>query len=1169
MNLPFPDLDLPDPVDGGSPADRRDPTVRLLCGTPRGGKSGALLDEYAAALRAAWAAGRTGTCLWLTPNRLSRAAVRQDLAREIGGPLLAPGVKTFENLTDKLLADGALWRARDAAEGHERPAGRRFRVLSRVSRRRVLRAVIDAEAAAGRLAHFGRIARTGGFLGLLERQVRAWKYAEVWPEHESLQAGGPARRDLVRLYAAYQDRLRTPPDGGPPLFDAEGRVWAARNLLCGAGELGGAGRAGRRFDLLVADGFTSFTATQRDLLAALAENAGAAVIALPLERGSGREAPPRPGQPHRPDLFAPVWQTVDELLNPFAERAVRERYEWHAPRRPDDALGHLAARLFDESEEPAPRRSDATGVTLHAAGRVEDEVRSAVAAVKGLLLRGEPADRIVVTARDVGAYADEFFRLCDAAGVPVDADRPQPLAGRPAVRALFAPWRIEASGWELRGLLGVLRDPSFGFAGGPDAATAVARVLRFANVGERRDVVLKAIRAFAPVDSEVAEDGEPQRLDRDAPAEPDRRRAAEAIETLDAALEPARTPADPATWVGRLRALAEALRFDPAASDAPREPWEEDAADVDAVFQWLADAAEEHAADAEPGDEGNAGGEPLSLSEFLGWADELLAAASVPGPPAVAGGVAFVDAETARTAGADHLFLLGLGEGQFPRPPNPADPAPPRTGEEADDPAGLADANARAEMLLFFGVVTRPSTSLTLSWPTRDDKGRERFAGPFVESVKELFAPGTFDGKPAAGLSPVPSPDRVLTAADARALAVSELRDGGQAGPLARLLATPAEAPAVRSVLGAAAMLAARTATKGPTAFDGRLSPKHRHRWAKRRPPGYQFSTIELETFAANPFRYFLDRVLRVERPDPPGLREDRMNRGNAMHAVLARAHRRAAKPDSAPTLELLREEIADLRPRRSLWADWHRGLWETERALLAAWSEAFPDQAETYRTTFAAGWDGNPTVALLEAAFGSRTPEEEEGEDDLADRPPAALFPDEPGGVPVTGRIDRLDCGTIDGEAVYNVVDYKTGSSLPKFKPEQVAAGASLQLALYAIAARRCGLIPPDAAPHGLVYWGVKKEGPVNGVSRGGKKPVADTLPTLEADLDTIVPRLAAAIRGGVFPICPEKAETQAAPDHARVARAAEVRGVAERLAKWPPPWRPAATDDGGDGDE
>ena len=396
----------------------------------------------------------------------------------------------------------------------------------------------------------------------------------------------------------------------------------------------------------------------------------------------------------------------------------------------------------------------------------------------------------------------------------------------------------------------------------------------------------------------------------------------------------------------------------------------------------------------------------------------------------------------------------------------------------------------------------------------------------------------------------------MLTAADARVRATADLRDGGDAAPLARLLATPAEAPAALNVVGAAAMLSARSAVKGPTAFGGKLSARNRRRWADRLPRGYQFSASELETFAANPFRYFLDRVLKVERPDPPALREDRAARGSAMHAVLAAAHRRTlAEPDGPPVVELLREQIAELPPRRGSFAAWHGGLWETERSVLAEWAEAYPAQCDRYAEKFAGGWEEGPRVSLLEVAFGSRTPEEED--EDRGDRKRAARFPNERTGVPVTGRIDRLDAGTCDGGPAFAVIDYKTGSSLPKFDADDLAAGTSLQLAIYAAAARRLGLVPADAAVRSLLYWAVKTDGPTDGVKNGRGAPVAKSLKDFEAVLDVIVPRLAAAVRGGVFPVCPEKDETDRHGDVARVARAAEVRAVAERLEKWPPPWR------------
>ena len=890
--------------------------VSLLLGPPRGGKTGRLLARYLDVHARELAAGRVGACVWLTPNRLSREAVTADLAAAAGGPLLGHGVLTFENLTDALLA------------GLPGPPLRR---LGAASRRRVLRAVVEAVLARGDLPHFAGITRTGGFLGLLDRQIRSWKYEEVRPG-EVEAAGSPARRELAALYAAYQDRLRRPADGGPPLFDAEGRLWAARTRLAEAD-----GDRGPRYALVVVDGFTSFTRTQRDLLAALAGRSANTVVALPFECSSD-------DGPAREPLYSRVAETARLLRERFAADSVELADIDHPPDRPPDALGRLAAALFDERHAPPPCPADlgaalaAGQVALVEAGTAAAEVRACLAAVKTRLLAGVRADRVAVVARSPRDYADEFFRLADAAGIPIDADRPVPLARRPAVRAVLAPWRLEVGRWEYAPLVRLLRSDFFRFdlpdprkeetpAAGT-ASRAAARCLRFANVGDGRRAVVKVAADLNP----DREDGDRFADDGLAPAAVDRARFFAAVSRLDAALEPAREAATFAGWCGRLRGLAEVLDFAPPA-DGPREPWEDDAADLAAAREALDDAAAEVAAES--------GDDPppeLTLSEFLSAADELLAAVSVPGPPAVPGGVRLIDAETARTAGCDHLFLLGLGEGQFP--------APPPRGDAADADAADPDAHARAEMLLFFGVVTRPAKSLTLSYPTLDEQARRLFPGPFVQAVRDAFAPLDLPATIADGLDPAPTLAAAQTADDARVAAARALLDDGDAAPLATLHDSPAEGPAVRSTLGAVRMLAARTRSAGPTAFDGGLSAGGRRLWAKRRPSNHEFSATELEEFAQNPHRYFLNRALGACRPDPPRLFHDHAARGGAMHEALKRAHE-AAEPgeDAAAIAERVRAFLADLRPRNATFARWHDGLWETEREVLTHIADDLAEQ--------------------------------------------------------------------------------------------------------------------------------------------------------------------------------------------------------------------------------
>ena len=532
-------------------------------------------------------------------------------------------------------------------------------------------------------------------------------------------------------------------------------------------------------------------------------------------------------------------------------------------------------------------------------------------------------------------------------------------------------------------------------------------------------------------------------------------------------------------------------------------------------------------------------------------------AATVPGPPAAPGGIKCIDAETARTAGCDHLFLLGLGEGQFPAPPPKGDAA---GGDDADD----ADAHARAEMLLFFGVVTRPVKTLTLSYPTLDNQARRLFPGPFVRAVTDLFAGNTVRRVVADDLDPVPKLAEAQTADDARVAAARALLDGGDAAPLATLLDSPADGPAVRSALGAVRMIAARGRTPGVTEFDGALSDRNRAAWRRRRPAGHEFSASELEAFAQNPHRYFLNRVLGAERPEPPRLAGDRAARGGAMHEALKRTHEAAEPGDDGEALaERMREFLRDLRPRNATFARWHDGLWESERAVLLDFADRYAEQVRKDAAKVRKGHGCDPRPTHLEVAFGERTPDEP-GEED-PDRLPAAVFGDGPDATRVTGRIDRLDrIDAADGPR-YRVVDYKTGG-VSTFSADDVTAGLRLQLAVYAEAARRLGLVDEAAEIADLVYWKVADDGAKSGLKRGTK--LEDLVGDLPRLLDETVPRLAAAVRGGVFPVNPEEVggpAWQAA--FARVSRTAEVRAVADRLHKWPPPWLapPAAEPDAG----
>ena len=211
---------------------------------------------------------------------------------------------------------------------------------------------------------------------------------------------------------------------------------------------------------------------------------------------------------------------------------------------------------------------------------------------------------------------------------------------------------------------------------------------------------------------------------------------------------------------------------------------------------------------------------------------------------------------------------------------------------------------------------------------------------------------------------------------------------------------------------------------------------------------GRPVSATALENLAKCPFRYLLERGLRlepVEDAEPEAARWlDPATRGGALHALYAAILRetrdRGERPDPArhgPRLHALgAAKLAELRrlippPSDRVFEQEERGFHRDLDAFLTLEAEA----------------SGRTPVAL-EVSFGLGEREAEP----LARRDPVLL--DLGGGLRFTlrgsiDRIDRLRDGT------YETVDYKTGSVyLPGGLRAMFAGGRQLQHALYALAA-------------------------------------------------------------------------------------------------------------------
>ncbi|MBC8114724.1 MAG: PD-(D/E)XK nuclease family protein [Candidatus Saccharimonas sp.] len=226
------------------------------------------------------------------------------------------------------------------------------------------------------------------------------------------------------------------------------------------------------------------------------------------------------------------------------------------------------------------------------------------------------------------------------------------------------------------------------------------------------------------------------------------------------------------------------------------------------------------------------------------------------------------------------------------------------------------------------------------------------------------------------------------------------------------------------------------------------------------------------------------------------------------------------------------------------------RALTGIESELLGQWGDAFAKQHSEYREKLSTAWTGHKPSLAPEIPFGSlpdATPDETEPHYD------PIVFGDEDYAVRVRGRIDRVDVGTVAGQTVFTVIDYKTGRP-PKSNEAELQTGRAIQLALYALAVRRLGLAGPEAVPFQMGYWLLKETGFKRGYQRETKSfdgLDAAVIDSLEQILDGLIPKLAEGLRSGKFLV--ENADrdcTGHCPYHT-TCRVNQIRPLAESLHK------------------
>ncbi len=1014
--------------------------VTVVAGPARSGKTERLLARYRKVL-----AERTACqVLWIAPTARSVSALRDRLLNESLRACLEPRVVTFDGFAEMVL---------EAAAEPIEP-------VSPQLKRQLLAGLVERARQAGSLEYFAGIVGSEGLVDLVDQFISELKRREIWPEQfveVASQRGLDAKdREFAAFYAEYQEVLTA-----KGLYDREGRFWSARRLL-----RDGQPQPFEWLRLVVVDGFTDFSRTQHEILEILAQRVQEILVSLPAELESGRE-----------HLFAKASATCRILR----ERHAQVQVETLPRRAPVDwpAMDHLERQLFKGPQDALPAPSTER-IEIVAASQQLGEIELLARRIKQFIVERQAVpDDIAVVFRsltDVAPLVEEVF---GELGVPIALESGRALQEARSMRALVSLLRLHVEDWPFRRLLAVLGSNYFA----PDwpewhkaqAPAATERVVRRLQVPSGQEALLARVQWLV----EQAGEGDAKSALLD-----DARRALPVLRRLRGVLAALPLEASPSEWAQALSALAQvtglnaAIEMPPEWLSAGEENLEHTAwrallaalTSAERVSHWLDEDSQR-----------------LTIKQLLTMLSGITRGESVARAGDDCGRVRILSASGARSLEIGTLFLAGLSERSFPAPARDD-----RLYSDAElhhlKAAGLplVDRTERhqEEMLLFYEALTRARDRLVLSFPALDDRAQPLSPSSFLLEVERAMGHGVLPRQVVADLSPVPATQARQSARDLRVDAVASLTTGDR-WPLSRWLANPSAGPVAPNLLAALSAMLERRHGESFGPLEGMVSSLAAvGRLATQFGPEHPWSPTRLEQYAYCPHQFFLAQVLRLRPLEELALEIDYMARGSLLHEVLAVVHRRLNDESGRPVLpahvgqsrflalvdEALDEAIAASTPARGLEAAFR----EIDRRLLLEWAEKYYQQHEQYD----AQWQDldepfRPTH--FEVRFGPRRATDGGLEDPLS-RDEAYALDLEGESLRLVGRIDRVDVGSLAGQPIFNLIDYKSGAA-QRMSRADIEAGTALQLPLYALAAQSL-LADRQAAPWQAGYWFVRADG-------------------------------------------------------------------------------------------
>lgn len=953
-------------------------------------------------------------------------------------------------------------------------------------------------SARGALRHMREIARLPGCARSVARLIgelqRADVSAEEFTEFVSRTTRPSARDgDVAAIYAAYARVLEE-----LGALDPDGAYRCAVELFR------------RRPDLppwlqqtrvLLIEGFFDFTPVQKKLLRYLIERIPETIVSLVFD-------------PENPAVFQePLADTLrffQSFHGPVVLQQRTETLSYDARLRP-------LRRLFAGVEEAGAERDvqEESPVTILVAMGVADEVREIARLIKRLVHdEGYRPSEIAVIARD-GAYLRALGEELPRLGVPSAFDGREPVTAVPVVKAALRVLEARV-GQETAAVYAALLQTEYLHPFSSYDRDAIVSAMRAVGVElsvhefrkrarDRRRIIEHQAHTLTARTVDVEEvQHELARLRR---AEAALEAALQAVEGMRRALaeipERGRIP----DFVEGLRRALDAFgvreRLQRELLEAGREEatWRRLARDLRG-WRALEDCLDrlvqlsERAERAFVAREGREGEEavvaasavfrrPLDVGEFrdllVHWI-ERREFRRERGDPA---GVRLLDATQARGLAFRVVIVPGLIEGGFPRAPE-RDWVYPIAEREHLAAAGLflEDLSPRRfeakEAHLFYHAVCQATERVYLTYPRAEATGDETVPSSFLDEVRDVY--GEEDGSAIRvhDIDPATYDVRAIASPDdgRRALVASLYQTTPDDALVLHLLTEALRAGWVDRALLQRAEVERRRERGEWGPFTGVLTDAALRRHLQRRfGPRRVYSPSQLTTYGHCPFRFFAQRVLRLEKREEASLDLVALDRGYLLHAILHDFFERHARGSLAPERRReYREEMARIAER--VFSDYenkalpiNRVLWELEKAEILDTLIRFLDAELAYQRQT----QGRMRPHWVELGFGMGPQDRDRCHPDSRREPlvlrrtrassgHARLRPEEDE-IRIRGRIDRVDRSE-DGR--YVAYDYKSGGGA---SAEEIEEGADLQIPLYILALERLFLRPGEEVVGGGYY--------------------------------------------------------------------------------------------------